>query len=235
MALKRWSNEEIEYISEKYGTRSIESIAKKLNRSVISVENKIFRLGLGGSRQYREEITIKQLADNCCVTPYRVRKWLEEGLKFISVKTRYKTYKLIKIDDFWDFAYKRRNEIDFTRIELNIFGKEPEWMKETRRIGKKDKFRKPYEEWEINILKRLYKVNTVKELSKMLDRSEASVTSQLRKLGLRKIVMLKWQEEEIELLKKLRGKGLTFGEIGTEMGRPAGSVWLKSKELEITC
>lgn len=44
---RKWTKEDVEYLTEKWGNVSIPSIAKKLNRSVNAVKIKAGRLNLG--------------------------------------------------------------------------------------------------------------------------------------------------------------------------------------------
>ena len=43
---RNWSLEELQYLEEKWGATSIPAIAKHLGRSIQSVKNKAYRLGL---------------------------------------------------------------------------------------------------------------------------------------------------------------------------------------------
>ena len=55
---KKWTQEELDFLEEKWGVLSKKLIAKKLNRSLNSVIVKAVRLGLGGYINARDEITL---------------------------------------------------------------------------------------------------------------------------------------------------------------------------------
>lgn len=46
-------------------------------------------------------------------------------------------YKVIKIDEFWDWAEKNKEVVRFNKLEENALGKEPKWVKEKRYLDKK--------------------------------------------------------------------------------------------------
>ena len=58
---RKWTQEELDFLEEKWGILSKNLIAKKLNRSLNSVIVKAVRLGLGGYINARDEITLNLL------------------------------------------------------------------------------------------------------------------------------------------------------------------------------
>ena len=61
MGKKRWTPEEETYLMEKWGTLSIPTIAKKLNRTVNSIKVRASRLRLGPVLMGGEYVTFNQL------------------------------------------------------------------------------------------------------------------------------------------------------------------------------
>ena len=133
MAGRRWTENDIEALCEMVGKYKIKTIAKRLDRTDLAVINKITKLRLGGGVSNAEGITINKLAQACCVGEGKVRRWIGKGLKANKcIKYRSGSYTFIKIDDFWRFAYKNQDLINFANIEKHILGKEPKWVEERR-------------------------------------------------------------------------------------------------------
>lgn len=45
-------------------------------------------------------------------------------------KVKGSSFKVINLDEFWKWAEKNRTIIDFSQLEENVLGKEPEWLKD---------------------------------------------------------------------------------------------------------
>ena len=61
---RKWTKEDVEYLTEKWGNVSIPSIAKKLNRSVNAVKIKAGRLNLGPMLENGAYVTLKSVGDS---------------------------------------------------------------------------------------------------------------------------------------------------------------------------
>ena len=59
---KKWEEEEIAYLNKEYTKKSTADIAKKLNRTISSIEGKAYNAGLMGSRKetVKPRIFLKQ-------------------------------------------------------------------------------------------------------------------------------------------------------------------------------
>lgn len=234
---KKWSNEEIDYLIEMYGRFKLPTIAKKLRRSVYAVEVKAYRIGLGGSLDAQDSVSKEQIRSVCNVTTYMVNKWINTyGLKSIKkVTSKEKAFCLIKIDDFWDFAFKNNEIIDFSKIEKNILGLEPDWVDTFRKRDFKKKVSLHGKKWtksEVEEAKRLFKKGlSYKEIAVRINRSYNGVRTKLERLGYKTKTSLPWREEEIVILKDMVKKGYIDALIGEEIGRPRISIYTKRKKL----
>ena len=77
---RKWTKEDVEYLTEKWGNVSIPSIAKKLNRSVNAVKIKAGRLNLGPMLENGAYVTLNQLAIALTgknLSPYCKKSWIE--------------------------------------------------------------------------------------------------------------------------------------------------------------
>lgn len=132
---RNWTKEEETLLSDLWGYKPIEQIAKKLNRSVSSIRNKAFLLKLGPQKENYEVLNINTICELFNQT-YEVVTifWVALGLK---LKTRYITkstsYKYVDMDDLFEFLKTNQNIWDSRVLERNILGIEPEWLKEKRK------------------------------------------------------------------------------------------------------
>jgi len=134
-----WTKEEEIILSDLWGSVSVEIIAKKLNRTVSSIKNKVFQLGLGS--QIENNYDGIKISDICDL--FNVRRelvsiyWVALGLK---CKTRYisqtSSYLYVEIKDLFEFLEKNQNIWDSRALEVNILGKEPIWLQEKRQTDK---------------------------------------------------------------------------------------------------
>ena len=131
-----WTSEEEEILSDLWGTVSVDKIAEKLDRTVSSIKNKVFQLGLGSQMENNYDgISITQVAELFNVNDQTVSiYWISLGLKTTTrniSKTR--KYRYVTINDLYDFLEKNQNIWDSRYLEKNILGKEPDWMIEKRK------------------------------------------------------------------------------------------------------
>lgn len=131
-----WTSEEEEILSDLWGTVSVEKIAEELDRTVSSLKNKAFQLGLGSQMENNYDgISIPQIAELFNVSEQTVSiYWISLGLKFTTrniSKTR--KYRYVTINDLFDFLERNQNIWDSRCLEKNILGKEPDWLTEKRK------------------------------------------------------------------------------------------------------
>lgn len=130
-----WTKEEETLLSDLWGSESVEKIAKKLNRTVSSIKNKVFLLGLGSQMENNYDgLKISEICDLFNVRRETVRIWVALGLNF---KTRdmskSRSYQYVEIKDLFEFLEKNQNIWDSRVLEKNILGKEPEWLQLKRK------------------------------------------------------------------------------------------------------
>lgn len=237
MGGKKWSEKEIDYLNSMWGRYNLNALAKKLNRTVEAVKVKSERLGLGGGLKAQDAITKADIKRICGVSGYKVEKWISVyGLKCTNkVVTSKRSFGLIKVKDFWEFAKNNNELIDFSKIEKNILGVEPEWVDEFRKRDfkiKRKSYRRRWSAAEEKEAIRLYtKGVTYEEIGKRLDRTSYGVQNKLIRLGYKNRINLAWRNEEINILKKLIEEGYSDYQISEEIGRPRGSVYTKRKTL----
>lgn len=182
MGLNRnWTKQEEEYLIENWGTFSVATIAKNLGRTENAVVVRKCRLGLGAFLDNGDYITWNQLqiaiGKGKSGNGYKMISWVKNrDFPIHTKKVNNNSFKIVYLDEWWEWAEKNKDLLDFSKFEENILGEEPEWVKEKRKHDF-EKSRKyimtPWTKTEDDKLK--YLVSKQKysydELSKMLRRT----------------------------------------------------------------
>ncbi|AXG97787.1 helix-turn-helix domain-containing protein [Clostridium botulinum] len=228
--MRKWTEEEVQYLEDNWGTVSIKYIAKKVNRTENAVILKAKRQGLGGTYSASECLTANLIAnilkiDVHTVTDYWIPKCNLKGNKK-TLRGNASIYQ-IKLDDLIKWLKNNKDKWNASKVELYALGIEPEWLKEKRKIDSTAPERRNYK-WtkeEENKLISCYKLGLKqKEISKQMNRSVDGIErkiNRLKKAGkipMQKIVV-PWTEEENKILFKMDRKGKTDEEIAWELGR----------------
>ena len=179
---RKWTLEEEAMLSDLWGTKSIESISRKMHRSVFSLKVKAVRMGLGPMiRNNYDLITISDMVDLLNVSRDRiVNTWVKLGLKLKKVHlTKNRSYYAITWHDLMNFLEANQSEWDSRKVEKNMLGVEPEWLQEKR---KRDVLENPlwYRRWtaeEIQKAERLFQNG--KSYQEIADIIQRSVKTQL--------------------------------------------------------
>ncbi|MHC1722530.1 MAG: hypothetical protein AB9836_04910 [Aminipila sp.] len=217
MGLNRnWTKDEEIYLSDNWGSISLKTLAKKLNRSENAVKVKVVRMDLGAFLQAGEYITWNQFLSTIgcnCGSGYKVISWIKnKGFPVKTKRVNECSFKVVYLDDFWKWADNNRNFIDWSLIEENIFGTEPEWVKELRRVQyrKRKAYKQtPWTKAEDDYLKML--VNSFKysyrEISEKVQRTEGAIQRRLCDLKISARPLKadnhnNWIDEEIKSLEK---------------------------------
>ena len=229
-----WKKEEKDYLELKWGIVSISAIAQKLNRSVDAVKLKAGRMRLGKFLEAGDYVTVNQfmLAFNKTnFNSYTLISWVQNRgfpLKYKTIIS--KRVRIIYLEDFWKWAEQNRSFINFTKLEKNMLGKEPAWVKEQRRldIADAEQFKKsPWTESEdkqlIYYLK-LFKF-TYDDLSKMLGRTCGAIQRRICDLKIKERPLRAdnhsnpWKTEDFELLNDGIRNGLSYELIAEKANR----------------
>lgn len=188
---KRWTNDEIEYLKESWGTIPISKIATTLSRTKLSVHRKAERLKLGAFLDNGDYISYKQLLEVLGFTynsPYKLA-WVRDRNFPVKEKKVNNSYrKIVYLNEFWQWAEKNQDVLDFSKLEYLILGKEPEWVAKKRNsdfIRTNDIKTSLWTEYEDNQLINLVKEYkyTTKQLSNILHRTESAIKKRLENLN----------------------------------------------------
>lgn len=237
-----WNESEINYLYEAWGNTPVKQIAAHLGRSVNAIYCKVHKFGLGyfldnGDRKNyinKHQLFIA-LGLGSAGDSYKNISWMKNrGLPTHRIKRLNATFDVIYVDEFWEWAEKYKTFIDFSNFEKYSLGPEPEWVEEKR---KRDfKFRQQYrmtpwttsEDQRLLFLLRQYKYSYM-ELSKMLNRTTGAIQRRITDLGYRERPikannMIKWTDEEWELLATLIKAGYRYEEMSDVIGKSAKAI-----------
>lgn len=236
--MKLWTKQEIDYLSDNWGYLTIPKIAENLGRSVQAVKLKAQRTGLHRHIHSGCYITVNQLATAINHSYSIVINWEKYGLEIKKKKSINKFYKIIKIEDFWEWAKNHKQLVHFDRIEPLILGEEPEWVQEARRADFNGKTSRA--KWTSNDNDRLiYMLNqyrySVSEIATALNRTEGAVKRHILDLGLKQRPIRqedrKWTEDQINTLLDMVERGYNFEQIGKCIGRTGSAIRGKYEQL----
>ena len=242
---RQWTKKDEIYLQEKWGTVSMDNLCKHLGRTKSAVMIHASRLQLGPFLEAGEYISLNQLSialGRGSTSNYQMISWVKNRqfpLKTKKVNTT--TWRIVYLDEFWEWAEKNRTFIDFSKVEENILGKEPAWVKEQRKadVLKYIKYRTPKEPWStaedkclIDYLQQ-YKY-TYHELSQMLGRTCGAIQRRVCDLDIKERPVKadnhnKWTAEEFEQLSDMIKTGSSYELMAEILGRSSkalrGRVW----------
>lgn len=235
---KKWTQEELDFLEEKWGVLSKNLIAKKLNRSLNSVIVKAVRLGLGRYINARDEITLNLLINTLGYKnsySWVSKKFENHNIPIKKMKIIDKSVKMVNINEFWEWAEKNKEILNFADFEEGALGKEPLWVKEKRNIDKnslnkinRNRLWTKYEE-QLLISKVKSMRYTYEELSKEFNRTEGAIKSRLNKLQtpyrpLERDRHIIWTEEENNTLLQMYKEGYGANQIARKINKSEFSV-----------
>ncbi|WP_300924862.1 hypothetical protein [uncultured Clostridium sp.] len=241
MSGKAWSKEELEYLENNWGNKSIPNIASKLNRTIGAVGAKAKRLGLEKYLNCGNYITFNRLIEELGYHSYNwtLKKFIKYGCPIKLKRKLNHNYKIIVIDEFWKWAEKNKSIIKFDKLEENSLGKEPKWVKEKRILDKKSlKIKnRPWSKEEENLL--IAKVKSYKytfsDLAKEFNRTEPAIRKKLNRLNCnyRPITNKKpFSKEDNEKLRELFLMGYSSDLIARELNKGEFTVMQKIRDLK---
>lgn len=235
---KNWTKEEEDFLVNNWGKYSIQYFAKKLNRSEQSIRVKSYRLDLGSIADAREEIYLKTLlrAIGYTCNDGMIRRFENDNFPMKLKKRGNKVYRLVRIDEFWKWAENNKTKINLSKMEMNILGKEPEWVKEKRRL---DSQRPKSRDWTLSE-ERLLKSKastgrfTVYDLALDFNRTQPSIRKKLSDLGIKAQssgIKRKYPKDDENKIKELLCKGASYSYIAMKLERTEEAIADKVRRM----
>lgn len=223
---------------------SIPTIAKRMNRSEAAIKVRASRLGLGAHLAASEFITFNVLIQELGISKHgsgscyswALEKFQKCGLKIHKHRVQNNTFKMVNIEEFWEFAEKNRHLFDFSRLEENVLGMEPEWVKVKRaedykraRMVKPKNYRwTEAEDRELLRLLRMYRF-TYPEIAERLRRSEGAIQRRITDLGYKERPLkadnqVKWTQEQLNILDQMIKDGSSYETMSGAIGKSAKAI-----------
>ena len=225
------------YLQESWGTVSVPIIAENLGRSVLAVKERAGRLGLGAVLESGDYVTLNQLliavAGTNSAYSYKTISWVKNrGLPVHTMKVDKNSFRVVYLDEFWEWAEKNRSFLDFSKMEPLALGAEPDWVAEQRRkdfqafaIQRKDPWTADDDSRLVALVKQ-HKYGYA-ELSEMLCRSAGAIQRRLQDLGVKErpvkadghSASAKWTDGDFEILAEGIRHGDSYTLIGKQLGK----------------
>ena len=179
----RWTEEEDNFLVEKWDTMKLERIAKKLGRTPRAVEERAYNtLKLGTRNQW---YTLKEVQEMTGISKVAIRKRIvKDNIPHHRGKTKQKPFMFdeVQLKRFlknYQFLWHHKN------LTINLFS-DQKWYKdkvehELKEASNQVKRHKPYSEYEDEVLLNSIKQGlTYEEIGKLINRSETSVKARHR-------------------------------------------------------
>lgn len=248
MPRKRWTKEEESYLEDRWGTTSIGSIAKKLGRSENAVIIRASRLGLGAFLESGDYVTWNQLSIALgygAADAYKLKSWVRNR-SFPMRKKRVKNniFRIVYLEEFWEWAGKNRNFLNFSRFEPYALGAEPEWAAEKRKqdvISERQYRKTPWTKSEDHRLEILVKKQrySYREIAEKLNRTEGAVMRRILDLGIKDRPLradnhIKWTDEEFQQLGRMLMAGMNYEQMSAMIGKSTKAIRGRVYQMYLT-
>ena len=132
---KHWEQWEEDYLTERFGDDSIDSIAKKVQRKPLAVwQHAVQQMKLGGARENSSYMMATEVARQLKITKGTMYRWIERfgfpvRTKVISLKQK---NHLVPLDKMWDWLKDNPHMWKAIKLQDMGLGVEPEWVRTKR-------------------------------------------------------------------------------------------------------
>jgi hypothetical protein len=167
---------------------------------------------------------------------YNLKSWVENRGFPVKYKTIInKRVKVVYMEEFWAWAEKNRAFINFARLEKNILGIEPAWVKEQRRLDSADSELYKTSPWtkaedhQLIYYLKLFRFS-YDDLSKMLRRTCGAIQRRICDLGVKERPLKAdnhanpWETADINRLIFGIKNGFSYELIAEKVGRSSKAV-----------
>ena len=250
---KNWTHEDEDLLRELWGCYGgIPRIARALGRNESAIKIRAVRLKLGPYRNGGELVSLLQVAriivgiDDSGSVAYSMRRWEEHGLPVHKTRVQQCMWKQVAIEEFWTWAEKNQEILDFSRFEENRLGIEPDWVKWKRKIDQRNRTMmtpkkcrwSPQEDALLTVLCESGS-KTHEDLQRVFQRTSSSIRRRIYDLALPRPVKCqqkKWTSDDMQQLVHMVESGYGHDWIAETMNRSAQAVrgkieWIKKKGL----
>ena len=149
MGNRKWTEEELAFLKEHWGSMGMNKLEKRLNRTSNAIRRKAYRLHLGNFLENGDYITLHHLYSILGLSiggdGSRLKYWVNKRqLPIKTIQFGNRDIRIINIDDFWKWLENNQEMVDLSKLEPLILGKEPDWVKKKRKqdLKKNQQFKK---------------------------------------------------------------------------------------------
>lgn len=239
LSKRNWTEEEIEFLTEAWGNKSVPLIASHLNRSVEAVKQKARGLNLGSFLEAGERyVTLNFLLNSIGYTGgknyAKISFVKNRGLPFHKKKVHMNKFDVVYLDEWWKWAEENQSFLDFSKFEKFALGPEPEWVgkKRKRDIQKKTNYtNKPWTEIEDKLLRRYLSEEkySVDQISKMLGRTAGAIQKRRNDLGIKQSPVkaenhVKWTDAKWAMLADMINSGYDYELMSDRLGKSSKAI-----------
>ncbi len=135
-----WTEEDIDFLSENWGLKSLKTIATKLNRTQIAVKYQAQKLGLGNARDNSLNVKLVDFIANTGLSKDRIVKLASKN-EFPLIKQRLekRTFYFVNLERVLEWMEENQDLYDGSKISHDLFVNEPDWLKNKRIKDSKSK------------------------------------------------------------------------------------------------
>lgn len=191
-----WTDEEIEYLCKSWGKTSVKTIARNLNKTVASVNIKGYRM-FGSRADFQGYYTCSELAKALNLNKSTIVGYCKQGL----ISKKVDRFRFINLNNFWNFAKRNKNKIQFYKFDKNSLPNEPAWVNKERTKQFKHLEINHYKEWTniedkklINLAK---KGKSTKQIAKEMNRTITAIQTRRQLLNVQFILGLEGEVNAI--------------------------------------
>jgi hypothetical protein len=230
---RNWTPEDKTYLSDNWGTISMPTLMEKLNRNQNAILVMAQRLSLGPFLESGDYITFNQLLlamGYSGGTGYLTKSWINDRafpVKYKRVNTC--RFMVVYLDDFWKWAEKNQDLLDYSRFEEHALGKEPAWVKGKRRMDFEHRLKVKIEPWtpsEDEKLIRMLKQQKYSyfDLAKIFRRTSGAIQRRCCDLKIpdRPVKAdnhTEWTDQELQQLTDMIKRGYRYPAMSEVLGR----------------
>lgn len=231
---RNWTKEEEARLAEEWGMYSIGTLCKRLNRSKNAILVRASRLGLGPHIRSSDLISVNELFKTFGYQNYdgyKLRNLIAAGFPIHKHRVNENSFKMVDVEEFWEFAEQNRHLFDFSRLEEYALGAEPEWVKAKRAEDWKRRMMvKPthavWTEAEDRLLRDLLRQHryTYVEIAQRLYRSEGAIQRRMQDLGIKERPIRAnpndfWTDEQLRTVAEMIKAGSSYESISRAVGK----------------
>ena len=172
---REWTEKEENYMIKYYLRQPVKKTAESLGRSEYSVKRKASKMGLN---HYTEYLSAKVIAKSFNSDVDVVIRWIEKfNLPARKVICDNQKRYLIDPDVFWEWAFKNKSKINWSKYIKGSILPEPDWVEIEKKIYKFPNNRKKFTTQEKNRIKiLLQRGKSYQEIADEIGRTYYSVS-----------------------------------------------------------